>query len=534
MNWFQGMQYNTLHFLIFIGIFFLVYFAMPKNFMKVAVIILSNIFFYYSLAGVQPLLIVLITFLIVYLFSMIITEIYANAEIDKPKDLSLKGELEYWKPIKNKTKRILVLGVILILSILIYIKIGKLLQWENVNSVFELSFGKIIVPLGLSYYTFSSIGYLIDIYKRKIEATRNAFYLFACITFFPIIVEGPISRYDKLLVQFKAIPKFDYDRLCMGMQLFLWGLLKKIVIADRVSAYSNTIFGELDYHAGVEIVLALFFNMISMYTDFSGCMDMVTGISEAMGIKLEQNFKQPFLAQSVPDFWRRWHMTLCAWFRDYVYMPMAKSSWAKKLNTKVRNRFNKHISESLTMSIPMFTVWLLTGLWHGTGKAYIVWGIYWGLLMFASMLLNPYIENMNIKLNFKTDTFGWKFFRAVRTDILYCIASAIATVGSVHGLKQVVNLFYRVVVEHRLWRLFNGDIFMQGMTSGDFSVVVFGLGVLTFVDVCNDKGISIREKMSHQPLVFRWLVWIGLIVFIMVWGKYGNGYDASAFIYKDF
>ena len=534
MNWFVGMQYNSILFLLFIGIFYIAYFAMPKNFMKVAVIILGNLFFYYSLAGVEELIIISGTAVVVYIFSILIDNIYKKAEKAKPADLSLKKEIEYWNPIKKKSKGVMLLGIIIILGILVYVKAGRILHWEAVESLRDMSFKKIFVPLGLSYYTFSSVGYLIDIYKKKITCKRNFFYLFACITFFPIIVEGPISRYEKLISQFEKLPGFDYDRFCSGMQLFLWGFFKKAVIADRVSAYSGSVFGAIDDCAGVQLVIALFFNMISIYTDFSGCMDMVIGVAEVMGIRLEQNFQQPFLSQSVPEFWRRWHMTLCAWFRDYVYMPIARSSWAKKLNKKARNHFDKHISESLTMAIPMFVVWLLTGLWHGTGKPYVLWGLYWGLLMFLSMIFTPYIEKFNEKCHFKTESFGWMFFRIVRTDILYCGAATLATVGSGYGLHAVLSLGKRIFAEHRLWVLFNDDLYAYGMTAGDFSIAGFAILVLLAVDIVNYRGISIREKMAKQPIVFRWLFWILLFVAVMLWGKYGTGYDASAFIYKDF
>lgn len=534
MNWFHGMQYNSILFLIFIAIFYLVYFAVPKNSFKVAVIILGNLFFYFSLAGIEELIVVIATSMVVYLFSILIDNIYRKAEKEKPDGLSLKKELKYWNEPKKKGKRYMVAGIVIILSVLVYVKAGKILRWEEVDSVKDLRMRTIFVPLGLSYYTFSSIGYLVDIYKRKIICKRNFFYLFACITFFPIVVQGPISRYDKLISQFEKLPKFDYDKFCKGLQLFLWGFFKKSVIADRISPFSNGIFGMIDEAAGVEIILALFFNMMLMYVDFSGCMDMVTGVSEVMGIKLETNFQQPFLSQSVPEFWRRWHMTLSAWFRDYVYMPIARSSWAKKLNKKARNHFDKHISESLTMSIPMFLVWLLTGLWHGTGNAYILWGLYWGALMFSSMLFSPYIEKFNEICHFKTETFGWKFFRIIRTDMVYCIAATIAAVGSPYGVRQVIKLFQRIFFEHRMWVLFNGEIFTHGMTAGDFAIVGISLLILSGVDIINYKGISIREKIEKQPIVFRWLFWILLIMMVMMWGRYGVGFDASNFIYEDF
>jgi len=179
MNWFEGMQYNSILFLIFIGLFYIAYFAVPKNYLKIAVIILGNLFFYYSLAGVEELIIISGTAVMVYIFSILIDNVYQKAEKEKPEGLSLKKEIEYWAPVKKKGKVIMLLGVIAILSILVYVKAGRILHWEAVESFRDMGIKKILVPLGLSYYTFSSVGYLVDIYKKKITCKRNFFYLFA-------------------------------------------------------------------------------------------------------------------------------------------------------------------------------------------------------------------------------------------------------------------------------------------------------------------------------------------------------------------
>lgn len=531
---FWGMTYNSIPFLLFFSVFLLLFFIVPKNWMKVSVIILGNIFFYRVVAGLNLLVVVIANTILLYVVSQILNTIYLKGEAAMPFNLSKKEELNYWKVYKKKAVFPCVIGILLTIAVLIYTKAGKMCGWTEVSSLSQLSYGKILVPLGLSYYTFSSAGYLVDVYKRRIKPTNNIFMLFACVTFFPIIVEGPISNYDRLIAQFKAIPKFDYDRFCKGLQRMLWGLFKKMVISDRVSIYTAVVFGDVFSYAGAEIVVAAILNVIQIYTDFSGCMDIVIGVSESMGISLEENFKSPLLSTSVTDFWRRWHITLFEWFRNYIYMPIVQSKTFKRFNKKCRGWFGNHLGQNIALMIPSFSVWLITGLWHGTGKDYIVWGMYWAVLTMLSNILSPIFQQINEKCSFRSETFGWKCFQVVRTDFFYLVSGLIVVNGSKDGLYYFVNLFNQITQESRIWKIFNGDIYTHGFTQTDSVIVFIGMFIVFVVDYINIKGNCVRIIIAEQPIFFRWMIWLSIIVVILVLGEYGPGYSSADFIYKGF
>lgn len=521
-------------FLVYLFVFFLFFFSLPKNWMKIAIVILGNAFFYVYAGGISPLLIVFVSSLILYAVSRGMEREYSIAEQIKPVELSPKQEVEFWKPYKKRCRTWVWIGIGLLFSVFIYVKLGKLFGWENVENISQLRFRTVLVPLGLSYYTFSSAGYLIDIYKRKVKCEHNFFILLAAITFFPIIVEGPISKIESLGRQFRNIPQFEYKRFCFGMQRMLYGLFKKLVVADRIMPVTTAVFSNVFDYAGVELVIAVVLNMFAFYADFSGCMDIVIGAGEAMGIVLDENFKQPFLATNIADFWRRWHITLFSWFRDYIYMPIAKASWFKKINKSLKKKLGKESGQTFSMAIPTMTVWILTGLWHGTGKDYIAWGIYWGILTIMSQIFQPYAKKINRNLKFRTKTFGWRLFRILRTDFLYAAGSLLIVSGTAYGLHGCIYILRQIFQTSRVTELFNGGIYSHGMDQGSFIITVMGIILIMIVDCQKDKGMEIRETIFRQPLLFRWIIWVLLILCVMVWGQYGPGYSALEFVYRGF
>lgn len=403
------MSYNTVEFIFFLTVFLIIYWIMPNVKLRQAVILIGNLVFYWF-AGWECLLLVVLTAIVVYGASRLMERIYAGFEIEKA-GLTPKDRTVLFAKYKKRCLKFVLIGTIIVLGILVYIKIGRLLSWQEAESLSMLLQPKtILVPLGISYYTFSSVGYLLDIYWNKVKCEHNFLKLFLCITYFPIIVQGPITRYDKLIKQFDQLPAFDYERVCHGIQLMLWGYFKKLVIADRISLYTNTVFDNVGYYAGVEIVLAVIFDAIQIYADFSGCMDIVRGAAQGMGVTLDLNFKQPFFSKSAAEFWRRWHITLGAWFKDYVYMPIAMNPHFMKWTMNIRKKCGARMGQIASTAIPLIIVWLLTGLWHGTGKDYVAWGIYWGGLIILSSILTPELKKLTQALKIDTSTFGWEFF----------------------------------------------------------------------------------------------------------------------------
>lgn len=331
------MQYNSLLFFVFFLLFLGIFFLCRDVRQKQVCILLGNIVFYVW-AGWQPILIVLVSGLIVFIGAIDIEKTYIEYEREKEK-FSPKEQVALFNGYKKKARKKLIFALVFILVVWILVKLGKFLGFPSVSTYGEMYQREgIIVPLGISYYTLSTLGYLLDIYWRKAVPTHNFLEFFAVMTYFPHIVQGPISKYSDLIEKFRKIPKFDYKRVCFGFQLMFWGYIKKMVIADRIVLYTREVFEEPQSFAGMEIFIAVMLCVVQLYADFSGCMDIVRGVAQIMGIELAENFRQPFFAKSATEFWTRWHMTLSAWTKEYIYLPIAMNSKFLKFTKKLKKK----------------------------------------------------------------------------------------------------------------------------------------------------------------------------------------------------
>ncbi len=523
------MTYNSVFFVLFFMVFLGVYLLMPLPLFRKIVILIGNVFFYKFAGGLNPMLLLGLTTLVVYLVTRRMETIYGHFE-EETQSLSRKEKAAVLAGYKKRTRLYLILGIVLILGMLVYVKVGRLLKLEEVAYIRELSFMKIMVPLGISYYTFSSIGYMADVYWRKAKPERNLLTLFTAMSYFPIIVQGPITRYDRLLEQFGRLPGFQYERVCHGLQRMFWGFFKKSVIADRLTPVVNGMFANVFQYAGIEMVLAVIGNVIAIYMDFSGCMDIVIGAAECMGVTLEENFRQPFFSRSAAEFWRRWHITLGTWFKDYVYMPIAMNPRFMKLTASVRKKCGNRFARVFSAALPLLVVWILTGLWHGTGKDYLLWGLYWGVLIIIETAFDKELKEIPKKLHFRTETWGYHFLQMLRTCIFFAIGRMITACGA--G-RSVILIFGQILKSHRLWKLFDGSLVTYGMDAKNLTVVIAGIAVVWLVDILASR-FDVRAKLDEQPLLLRWVLYYCLVMAVIIFGIYGNAYDASAFVYGGF
>lgn len=505
------MTYNSLAFLFFFAIFISVYLLMPSVRMRQAVILLGSLTFY-CLAG-SPLLLLLVVLgtLVVYACSRRMESIYAGFEQEK-QGMTPKEAAVLFASYKKRSRKYLMAALIALLGFLIFVKVAKLVQLPG-----------ILVPVGISYYTFSSVGYLLDIYWKKTKAEHNFAMLLLCVIFFPHIVLGPISRYPRLLGQMKELPGFDYTRVCFGLQRMLWGFFKKMVVADRIARYTTVVFDSPQSYVGVEIVLAIFLCAIELYADFSGCMDIVCGASQTMGVTLDENFKHPFFATSAAEFWRRWHITLGTWFKDYVYMPIAMNPWFMKMVGKLRKKYGNKAGQVVSSAVPLGIVWLLTGLWHGTGMNYVVWGIYWGVLIILETAF-PVKKSKEQKQNL------FRLLRMLRTFLLFCIGRMLTVTGTISGFFVLLR---RIFAASGLHAFTSGSIFTYGLDLPNFVVVAIGILLIWIVDILQER-LQLRVRIAAFPLPVRWLIYYGACVILLIFAGYGSAYDATSFIYGAF
>lgn len=314
------MTYLSVRFILFLICFFIIYFIAPGIRLKQICILTGNCLFYLA-SGIDGFMLLLGTSIVAYGSSRLIEKKYASYYIEAER-LDIPQQVRLFSGYKKKMRPFLLVSLLMIMGVLFCVKLGRYFMWTES--------GLLIVPIGLSYYTLSITGYLIDIYAGRLLPEHNFLKFFTCVSYFPHIMQGPISRYDRLLKQMESLQSFSYDRMCRGLCFIIWGLFKKLVLADTLSLYTVEVFKKTADFAFAHIILAIIFYAVQLYADFSGCMDIVSGISNIIGIELDRNFACPFFSKSAAEFWRRWHITLGLWFRDYIYLPIANASWLKK------------------------------------------------------------------------------------------------------------------------------------------------------------------------------------------------------------
>ena len=523
------MAYNTFEFLLFFAIFLAVYLIMPATRLRIAVIAAGNLVFYYLAEGKSLLIIVVATSLVVYAASLVIDSIYGKYEI-KCEGLDRKDQRSLLKTYKRKALFAATAAVVILLAILIWGKAGRALGLKPADGFSLLSFKRVMIPLGISYYTFSSVGYILDLYWRRAKAERNYIVFLSAMLFFPAITEGPISRYDRLMKNMRELPGFSYERVTSGMQRMIWGYFKKMVVADRFAIFHAQVFGDVSAAAGVEVILAIAASAIHLYADFSGCMDIVIGAAEVMGVTLDENFRQPFFASGAADFWRRWHITLGSWFRDYVYMPLAMTPRRMKKTAAIMKKRGRGAAEFYQTALPLMIVWIMTGLWHGTGWNYLIWGLYWGVLILIETTFAGAFAKVNAALGVREGGLGQKIFRFARVFVYFCIGRMITILGTADGFLVLAR---RIAAESRIHTLFDGSIFTHGLDLPDLYVALLG-AVLIWVVSSWQTRFRVRDEIAKLALPIRWAIYIGGIVLVLILGIYGPGYSASSFVYGGF
>lgn len=523
------MSYNSiafaLLFLVMIGVF-----CLTPNRHKWKTLLVFSLMFYAS-SGIKRMVFILSTSVVVYFATRRMAKIYAGFEEHCQKEgLTGREKMSALAPYKKRCKRILIFALLFDIGCLVICKYtGTALGY--INRFFGTSLAvQIIIPLGISYYTFSTVGYMLDVYWRKTEPARSYPKLLLCMCYFGHIVEGPISRYQKLLPQFENMTRPDYHRFTSGLQLMLWGYIKKIVIADRLAIFTDSVFGNVDANQGFIIVIALIFAAFRSYADFSGCMDVVYGASEILGLNLDRNFRQPFFSGSVAEFWRRWHITLGTWFKDYIYMPLAVSPKVIRISKWFRNHFGKAAGTAATTVICQAAVWILTGLWHGASARYIAWGIYFGFIITTSAIFSNGYAKLDEKLKIDTNSSFWKRFRIIRT---FCIFTVSGLFYNVSGMRKLFTAVKNIFSSFNIWVFWDNSLYNYGLDRRNFLVAILSIVLLLWIDKLQQNG-SVREMISKKPLVIRWLIYYMGIFSLIILGIYGLGYNPSAFIYQGF
>lgn len=498
------MLFNSTEFLIFFPIVVLIFFILPQKLRKYQLLIAS--YYFYMCWNARYALLLLFSTLVTYLSGLFIERIKNAALSEEEKTL--------------KKKLVVAASFILNLGVLFYFKYTNfalsLLSGLAARVHIQLNVPQfdIILPVGISFFTFQALSYTMDVYRDEIYAEKNFFRYALFVSFFPQLVAGPIERSKNLLKQLSEFKSFDFGRARDGFLLMLWGYFLKLVMADRIAVFVNTVYGDIESYGGFYLVIASMLFAVQIYCDFSGYSIIAKGAAQILGIELMENFDAPYLATSVADFWRRWHISLTSWFKDYLYIPLGGSR-----KGKLRKYLNKLI------------VFLVSGLWHGASISFVVWGGLNGIFQIVGEILMPVRNRMVEILHLNRESLGHKIINIIGTFVLVDFAWIFFRADS---FGQAIAVIKSIFTVHNPWILFNNALFECGLDEKNFYLMLIGIGIMIFADACKTKGIIVRQVILQQDAWFRWIAVAVIITAILTFGVWGPAYNEAEFIYFQF
>jgi D-alanyl-lipoteichoic acid acyltransferase DltB (MBOAT superfamily) len=459
--------FNSGHFLIFFPIVVILFFSL-KSIRIRQLLLLGASWYFYTVWKPEYFILLL---------SSTAVDYFAAKKIEKSEDLKIR-------------KRYLWLSIIINIGILISFKYFHFFDKNlhrflaHYNLFIGNTFEQLLLPVGISFYTFQTISYTIDVYRKKISAEKNFIKFALFVSFFPQLVAGPIERAGHLLPQFNKLTGLDYKRITDGLKLIIWGFFQKIVIADSMALLVDTVYKNPDTYYGADIWLATLFFAVQIYGDFSGYTDIARGSAKILGYNLNVNFRIPYLSDSISEFWKRWHISLSTWFRDYIYIPLG----GNRTKTKRRYWFN------------IMFVFILSGFWHGAGWTFLIWGALHGIFYLFEQIfpvklpvrVNNFNKIFRIIFTFTLVNFAWIFFRSESVKIAYTLMK-------------------------------NSFVFNSGQLNFNHLMLltnVLLIGFLLMVNIIERKN-DIISYISEKSLVFRWSVYYIVIITIFLFGNFG-------------
>lgn len=530
------MLFTSYRFLEFLLVLFLLYYILPARW-QWKVLLVAGFVFYFCANPIYC----------VYIAVTVFTTWYAGCKIEALREkssvylqehkesLSKEERKSYKAAVKHKTWIWTLSCLLFNLGILAVVKYTNF-AISNINSVMkafgsvgELGFVDIIVPLGISFYTFQAVGYIIDVYRGTVEAEKNIFRFALFVSFFPQLVQGPISRFGDLKKTLFEEHPFDKKTICFGLQRILWGYFKKLVIADRILTGVNALIHNTDTYTGAYVFVGMLFYALELYADFTGGIDITIGIAQTMGIEVTENFRRPYFSKNIKEYWNRWHITMGSWFTDYIFYPISVCKPMLKLSKFSRNHFGEFIGKRVPVYLSSFVVWFATGIWHGASWNFIAWGLGNWLVIMASQELEPLYKKFHNRFHVE-GKFGFRLFQVVRTVLLM---SCLRLFDCYRDVPLTFRMFGSMFTAGNWNILWNGSLLNIGLTVTDYCILLCGLVLLIAVSLLQRSG-SVREKIAGLPFWGRFLLWYGLFLTVLLMGAYGIGYDSSQFIYNQF
>lgn len=497
-------------FLLFVIAAVILYYVVPGKLQWIVLLIFS--YLYYLSGNAKYLFFILFSTCVTYGFGLV---------IDRMNEAGME---------QKKIKRMLVIGLICNLGMLGIVKYTGFFI-DNLNALFHLEWKgfEVLFPLGISFYTFQSSGYLLDVYWKKTRAEKNPFRYALFVAFFPQLLQGPIGKWERLGTQLSIPHPFAMENISRGIQRMIWGYAKKMIIADWAGVFADAIWGDLDRFNGIALFGLVFYG-IQLYADFSGAMDVVIGIGNLFGITMDENFRRPYLATSMADFWKRWHITLGEWMMNYVFYPVSLSKWMMRFSKWSKARFGRKTGRVVPIALADLIVFFLVGIWHGASWKYVAYGLMnGGIIAFSELMAGKY-RSMRKALHIKGTETWYHIFAIVRTFIL---------VNLRWFFDRSENLSQGFYMIRQAFTHFNpSQLFMISAGSGGTAfvpwallIIFVGCVIMVTVGCFQEKGHEIRKELSRLPFPVTAAIYVLLLIAI---GVFGSTAAPRGFIYAQF
>ena len=411
--------------------------------------------------------------------------------------------------------------------------LGSIAQGIAASAGLDWSFTplRIGVPVGISFYTLQALSYLFDVYRASVPPERNLMRFALYLSFFPQLMEGPIPRYRETSAQLAQGDPIRVENLIDGTLRIAWGAAKILIVADRVNLFVKPVFQDFEAWGGTVIAFGAILSTLQLYCDFSGTIDIVLGVGRIFGVRLPENFRQPFFSRTASEFWQRWHITLGGWLRDYVFYPISLSGPVKNFARMARSRFGTRTGSTLSGGVALLVVWTINGIWHGSGWQYLLFGMYYFVIILLSGLMEPVFARARKALHINTQARPWIVFQILRTT---CIVFMGELIFRAEGVRAAISMLERVATDFSMTALIDGSLLMPGMDGHDFMVVALFVLVMFLHSLWRERGGVIPEPVARHRAALVCSALTVILLATVILGAYGQGYIPLDPIYAQF
>lgn len=521
------MSYSSPYYLfLFLPLVLLIYQLLPSRFRWLALLAASLSF--YALGSGKLIVFIIISTLSIYIAGLFLERIQRRHGSAAPNEDRAARKLRKTKE-KHLQHIVILIAVLVNFGLLAFLKYYNFFVSEDnllisafLHSAQKMSLRKLIIPMGISFYTLEAVAYVTEVARGKTAPEHNYFHLLLFLSFFPTVTEGPICSYADMHESLTAGAPITFERFRRGTLRLLWGCFMKITIADRAGMLVDNVFKQGDSAYGASILLAVLLYTLQLYADFAGCIDIAAGSAELFGIALPENFRQPFAAETVNDFWRRWHITLGAWFRDYVYYPLSLSRPMRRISDFCTRHFGMQRGAMVPTIIALLVTWLGTGLWHGASMKYVAYGLYYFLIILIEILVTDNGRKPG------SSAPGAVWWRRARTFLLVSIGMMMFRADSMHSFITMLGHMFQ---GFSLKILTDGTIRTLGLTRKDVAILIFGIILISWIGHERLKGKEPADMVLQGSIPMAWTVYLCLIALVLIAGAYGPNYSPSDFLY---